>query len=391
MTKAIVPFETAGQVPAAVTAFLDQNPSNIAERTTVPSLGYEGKAWSISIDGAKTKLMRKDQDGEDVPVPVFSVVLLNYAKWRGRAYYASAYNPNVISQPDCWSNNGKTPDASIETPQHSTCETCPMAAKGSKVTDANQEGVACSQHRMLAVVPANNLDFTPLRLKIAITSDYDKAVGAQNNTTGWYSFSGYTDFLRSRGISHTGAVVTKMKFDPGVAYPKLLFAPKAWLTDPADLAKIAKLAEDPEVLKLLNNTYTLAGVNGVPVGKKPGKALPKDDDDDNPALPGIPTQTQAATPAEEDAEAKAANVRIAAAKKAAEKAAAELEAAQKAAAAKKAAPPPDDDEEPTLPAKTPAATPAKTGKKTPSVAPASTPAKAVPANIAGIMGEWENE
>ena len=411
MSNALVPFD-AGQVPASVAAFLDKNAGNIAERTSVPSLSYEGKNWTVVLDGNKTLLTKKDADGEDVPVTVMRVTLLNYAKRRGRAYYEGAYNPNAVAQPDCWSNDGITPDPSVDQPKSSKCDTCPMAAKGSRVTDRNKEGVACSQHRMLAVVPGTNIDFSPLRLKIAITSDYDKNAKDQNDK-GWFAFSGYMDFLRSRGVTHTGAVVTKIKFDTSTEYPKLFFSAAAWITDKPMLDKIAELSESPDVLKLLNNTYTPAGVNGTKVEKK-GKELPEDNDEEEeeavapaptptpaaapkaPKTPKTPPATAKAAPAPiaddddeavatapvaepEDATAKAAAVAKKAADKATAKKVAEKAAAEAQAAASKAAALADDDDGDDTPTPKPA--------KAPKTAPVA-PKADVPQNVADIMGEW---
>jgi hypothetical protein len=152
----------------------------------------------------KTKLEKRDSDGEVVPVSVMKVVILDYAKRRGRTYYEGAYDPDKESAPICWSDDGITPDATVpdevKTKTSFKCDTCPLAAKGSKVTDQGKAIAACSQHRMLAVVPANKLDFTPLRLKIAITSDWDKQ-SPDAEAQGWYAFSNYTDYLKAKACS----------------------------------------------------------------------------------------------------------------------------------------------------------------------------------------------
>jgi hypothetical protein len=173
-TNALTAFQP-GQVPAHVAAYSEVLGENT---TTVPSLSPQGKVWTISIDGQKTKLEKRDTDGEVVPVTVMKVVILDYAKRRGRTFYEGAYDPDKESAPICWSDDGITPDATVPTSKRprpaSSATPARKAAKGSKVTDQGKAIAACSQHRMLAVVPANKLDFAPLRLKIAITSDWDK-------------------------------------------------------------------------------------------------------------------------------------------------------------------------------------------------------------------------
>ncbi len=203
----------------------------------------------------------RNVDGEMVPVNVMKVIVLDYAKRRGRAYYEGAYDPATEAAPVCWSEDGIAPPMTVEKRQSDKCETCPMAAKGSKVTDQGKATAACSQHRMLAIIPANKLDFPPLRLKIAITSDFDKQ-SPDAEAQGWYGFSNFTDFLKSRGVQHTAAVVTKMKFDTNAAYPKIFFAADRWLT-PEELAQVAPLTKSDAVQQLLGGTWTPAGPDGV--------------------------------------------------------------------------------------------------------------------------------
>lgn len=312
-----------GAVPAHINAFLgDQDANTSLGGVTVPSLSPQGKVWTISLDGQKTKLEKRDNDGEIVPVGVMKVVILDFAKRRGRAYYEGAYDPDKESAPLCWSDDGITPDNTSPQLQSKKCAECPKAVKGSKVTDQGKAITACSQHRMLALVPANKLDFTPLRLKIAITSDFDKqSVGAAANTAaGWFAFSNYLDYLKSVGVTHTAAVVTKMKFDPNAAYPKILFAADRWL-QPDELAIVGPMTKNEDVQKLLGGTWTPAGPDGTlkdDTTTGAGKGVPataqqaqnaattdEDDDDgeiimtglDAPAATGGQGPAQADTPA----------------------------------------------------------------------------------------------
>lgn len=249
-------------VPAYVN---DQLEGNIDSRSTVPSLSYEGKVWQIAMDGNKTKLVRKNADGDEEPVNIMRVVVLDYAKRRGRTYYEGDYDPKNVSAPKCWSEDGIAPDKSVptEVKEEETsfkCETCPMAVKGSKVTNQGKAVTACSQHRMLAVVPSNKLDFQPLRLKIAVTSDWDKQ-SPDAEAQGWRAFSNYMDYLQSQGVKHSAALVTKIKFDTSAQYPKLFFAPDRWLTE-EEVKQIAPIAKSDEVKGLLAGTWTPNGVDG---------------------------------------------------------------------------------------------------------------------------------
>lgn len=282
-TNAVTLFDPKASVPAHVAGYFEAEGSNIADRQTVPSLSPGGKTWTISLDGEKTKLQRRNTDGDVEPVGVMKVVILDYAKDRGRAYYEGEYDEANVSAPICWSADGKAPDDTLPGPFapteaarfakggdmegksrkiSSACASCPMAVKGSKVTGQGKAVTACGQHRMLAVVPEFKLDMTPLRLKIAMTSDWDKQSPDQE-AQGWVAFSNYMDWLKARQVKHTAALVTKMKFDPDAPYPKIFFAADRWL-EPHELAIVAPVSKGDDVKKLLGGSFTPAGADGVP-------------------------------------------------------------------------------------------------------------------------------
>lgn len=250
-----------GQLPAHISSHFSDVESNLPDREKVPSLSYEGKNWSISLNGTKTTLTSKNEDGDAIPIQTFKAIILNSNAHRGRAFYEGNYDPNKIAAPACWSDDGSHPAKAVKEPVASACDKCPNSVKGSKMLDNGKATVACSQHRMLVVVPAGKPDFTPLRLKIAITSDWD-GQSPDQEAQGWFSYSKYLEFLKSRGVPHTAAVVTKIKFDPNAAYPKLFFAADRWL-DEAEGAVAKRQMQLPEVKKLLDGSWSPAGPDGV--------------------------------------------------------------------------------------------------------------------------------
>lgn len=264
-----------GQLPAHIGSLFGDVESNLPDRQTVPSLSYEGKTWSISLNGTRTKLTSRNEDGDEIPIQTFKAIILDSNARRGRAFYEGTYDPNKIAAPKCWSVDGVKPDKGVKEPITSACDKCPNSVKGSKILDNGNATVACSEHRMLAVVPAGKPNFTPLRLKIAITSDWD-GQSPDQEAQGWFSYSKYLEFLKSRGVPHTAAVVTKIKFDPNAAYPKLFFAAERWLND--DEAAVVKAQMKlPEVKQLLDGSWSPAGVDGVRTDEPETKPEPKED------------------------------------------------------------------------------------------------------------------
>jgi hypothetical protein len=205
-----------------------------------------------------------------------------------------------------------------------------MSMKNSKITD-NGKGVrACSEHRMLAVIPASKPDFPFLRLKISITSDWD-GQSPDHEAVGWYAWSNYLDVLRARmpTAPHTARVVTKMKFDPNVDYPKILFSMDRATTPEEQSVLVPRLrAEKATLDALISGTFSPDGRNGVRT--------------DAPAIaaPAQAAKPQAAAQAAPKAEVKAP------AETPAQKALREAKAALAAAEAEAAAPPPPPAETP---------------------------------------------
>lgn len=278
-------FNPQAGAPAHIANFFGAEGTNIQARTTVPSLTPEGKMWTIAIDGTKTPLQRRNMDGDLEPLPIFKGVILDYAKQRGRAYYEGEYDPKNASAPICWSDDGDAPSDTLPGPFaagtqvepgksrkiSAKCASCPMAVKGSKVTPQGKAVSACGQHRMLAVLPDPAMQLPtqlmkPLRLKIAMTSDWDKQSPDQEQQ-GWLAFSNYVDWLAGRGVQHTASLVTKLKFDPDAAYPKIFFSAERYL-EANELAMVQPLLHADETKKLLGGTWTPAGPDGVPVDQQ---------------------------------------------------------------------------------------------------------------------------
>ena len=271
--------------PAHIKALFGKH-SNISDRVTVPSLTYEGKTWNVSINGEKQKLQRQNDEGDWEPVSIMRVAILDYAKRRGRTYYPGTYVEGRPGRPLCWSDDGIRPHASVDEPQNPTCDGCPMSIKQPRITESGQRvtSAPCTQQRMVAVVPipANKTGFTPLRLKLAITSDYD-GKSPELEVQGWYAFSNFIGYLRANGIDHTSAVLTKLRFDPNVNWPKVMFSAERYLSE-AEAASIEPLIDSNDTKALLTGVWTPNGAEGQKT------AEPVEDDEVRHPLPTVLTE-----------------------------------------------------------------------------------------------------
>ena len=404
MAQELTTFADRPALSPKYSKFFEEN-KNIQDRQTVPSISYEGKKWTIVLNGEKNIVQKRDSDGDLVPVTTLKVVVLDQNPVRGRAYYEGAYNPETVSMPKCWSDDSVTPSKHVSEPVSKNCATCPMSVKGSRKSDdpTKKELVACSQHQFIAVVPAFDLNHEPLRMKLAITSIWDGKNKA-NDEAGWFAFKNYTDFLRANGVDHTGLVVTKMKFDStvGIGYPKVLFARDRFLTD-EDMDGLVPIIQSPKVKQLISTSWTPNGVDGVKQGAISGPADDEAAEKAKDVTPKGPTAEEIAVKAAQDAAAKSLAEKDArkAAKVAAAQAAADAAKAAAEAAAKAAEDEDDDapvvtkareivgadDDEPVAPKAA-----AKADKPKSKAEPKATPTIAVPAGVpagmAELLGKW---
>ena len=104
-------FKQSANLPAHLME--DDGDKNIIARASVNALTFEGKVWAISLDGKKTKLMKTDADGEEQPVQIFTGIVLDYNKARGRMFYTGPYDPKNPRIPDCWSEDSVKPHANV--------------------------------------------------------------------------------------------------------------------------------------------------------------------------------------------------------------------------------------------------------------------------------------
>ena len=213
---------------AISSGILDQT---LVSRSSLDQLTFRGKVWRAIVNGEEH--IQTNADGD--PVSTIKVIILGKNPARSRAYYEGAFKEGENRAPACWSNNGSTPDRDVKEPVSNSCDTCPMAAKGSRVSQDGRPAIACTSFKNLVVIPANDLSFPALRLRLPQTSIWDKETEGQ----AWMAYDQYTNYLRSKSVPNEATIVTKIKFDPALAYPKLLFAAdfdhddklKAYLTE----------------------------------------------------------------------------------------------------------------------------------------------------------------
>jgi hypothetical protein len=261
-----------------VPAFARNNElSDTAKALTGGGAGVSTKR--ISIKGGVFRLLAGGKEVAAIEDRHLDVIIVRAAPKVSRIFYAGAYNADAIVRPECWSNDGEKPDASLTAPQHATCMGCPQNEAGS----GNGNSRACRFQQRLAVVLANNPEGDVLQLTLPATSIFGKEEGDKR------PLQAYARFLAAQTPPvNPEQIVTRMKFDTKAESPKLFFAPTRWLTDDEYPISVAQ-GESDDAKKA--TTMTVAQADGVkaapmaipgaapkPVTRPMGELMDEEDD-----------------------------------------------------------------------------------------------------------------
>ena len=228
----------------------------------------------ISIRGGVFRMMVNGEEIAKNENRSMNVVVVNGNPKVSRQFYAGKYVAGETSLPDCWSNDGEKPDASIENPQCNTCEGCPQNIKGSGQGDSR----ACRYQQRLAVLLADDIEGDVFQLILPSKSIFGKG---DVDKMPWQQ---YAKYVGSQGKS-LSTLVTEIRMDSDSDTPKLTFKPVRFLTreewvsakekseSPAAKAAVIMVAAQTDgVKKLAKPTATKVEAEEVPEPtKRPSK------------------------------------------------------------------------------------------------------------------------
>jgi hypothetical protein len=174
----------------------------------------------ISLRGGKFRMVVNGEEILTSNSESLNVVIVNAARDVSRTFYAKAYNPKEDAAiPDCWSNDGVTPDATAEAPQHHNCAECPQNVKGSGTSGSR----ACRHFRRVAVALADDIGGDVYQLQLA-----SKSIFGKGDLT-HMPFEQYVKYVGSQGYN-LNTLTTEMRFDPDSDTAKLFFKPLKFLS-----------------------------------------------------------------------------------------------------------------------------------------------------------------
>jgi hypothetical protein len=260
--------------PSQVPAFARNNElSDTAKALTGGGAGAGIKR--VSIKGGVFRLVSGGKEIASIDDRHLDVIIVKAAPKVSRVFYMAKYDAENPAGPDCWSNDGEKPDASIDSPQAVTCMSCPQNIAGS----GNGNSRACRYQQRLAVVLENNPTGDVLQLTLPATSIFGKEEGDKRPLQ---AFARYLA-VQSPPINPE-QIVTRMRFDTKAEAPKLFFQPMRWLTDD-EYAIVQRQSTTADAQRAV--VMTVAAADGItkaaPVAL-PGKP-PAVEEDEAPAKP----------------------------------------------------------------------------------------------------------
>jgi hypothetical protein len=228
----------------------------------------------------KNGIFRKTVGGEEMGKVKGNLhaVIVNASPAVGRIFYAKQWSPDAEpTAPDCFSNDGRAPDAGSANPQAERCDTCQQNVKGSGQGNSK----ACRYSRRIALVLeedfGTNLEGSVYQMNLASKSLFGDSVGDNTHT-----FENYSKYLSNNGKS-LDYVVTQISFNEDNDNQSVLFTPTTYINK-TQYAVTSKVANTPEVQKMVVMTPYQADMSGKPKLEAPtpmGKML---DDDEEKAM-----------------------------------------------------------------------------------------------------------
>ena len=185
-----------------------------------------------------------------------NAIVVNASPKVGRIFYVNQWTPDAEpTAPDCFSNDGQSPDVGAENPQAERCDACKQNIKGSGQGNSK----ACRYSRRLALVLeedfGTSLEGEVYQMNLASKSLFGEGAGENTHT-----FENYSKYLSNNGKS-LDYVVTQISFNEENDNQSVLFTPTGYINK-AQYAVTSEVAKKPEVLKMVVMTPYQADMAG---------------------------------------------------------------------------------------------------------------------------------
>jgi hypothetical protein len=247
---------------AGVSALTKQLAGKSGIKRIVPKNG----TFKLMVSGEEMGKIKGDLDS----------IIVNASPDVGRIFYAKSWSPDAEpTAPDCFSNNGRTPDAESANPQATSCKDCPQNVKGS----GQGQSKACRYTRRIAVLLEQDFG-TSLEGQVYQMNLASKSLFGDNVNDG-FTFENYAKYLSSNGKS-IDFMVTRISFNEHNDNQSVLFTATRHINR-AEHAVTTKVAEDDMTKTLVLMTPAKAdGVTKQPAALPPAAVAVAVDDTPEP-------------------------------------------------------------------------------------------------------------
>jgi hypothetical protein len=208
----------------------------------------------------KNGIFRKEIGGKEMGKVKgdLNVIIVNSSPKVGRIFYAKQWSPDAEpTAPDCFSNNGQTPDAGSANKQADRCDDCQQNIKGSGMGNSK----ACRYSRRIAVLLEDDFG-TPLEGDVYQMNLASKSLFGESPSENTHMFENYVKYLGNNGKS-LDWYITQMSFNEDNDNQSLLFTPVEHIKrNHYDV--ITKVGNTPAVQKMITMTPYKAQTGNTP-------------------------------------------------------------------------------------------------------------------------------
>jgi len=173
-----------------------------------------------------------------------------------RIFYAKQWTPDAEpTAPDCFSNDGRTPDDKAANKQSDRCDTCPKNIKGSGQGNSK----ACRYSRRLALLLEEDFG-TALEGRLYQMNLSSKSLFGDSVADNKHPFENYTKYIANNGES-VDFVVTEISFNEDNDNQSVLFSPiRRIVRNEFEIS--SKVAALPETQRMVIMTPYQADMSG---------------------------------------------------------------------------------------------------------------------------------
>jgi hypothetical protein len=243
-----------------------------------------------NTNGTFKRIVKGEQIGKAIRGE-FNAIIVAMLPKVSRTFYAGKYDPDAKpTLPDCWSNDGVTPEMKAPNRQAANCASCKNNIDGS---GENGKGKACRFQRRVALLLEGDVSGDVYQFNIPAKSLFGKGSG---NT---HPFESYVRFLAANEES-VDYVVTNIAYNLDADTMELQFTPVRPITDEEYELVVAAQA-DPATQRVIQ--LTVAEADGATAAKSKASTAVIEQDGDEEEEEETPPMKQA-KPAKKAAAAK---------------------------------------------------------------------------------------